>query len=95
MMEILVDDDKMLLKVEWYQGIPILHLEVRKWSHNLLKKYFFPQWIKIQDYLKGRGANVVLALVPSGEEKIIKFHSIMGMHTAVEQDGYVVSRRWL
>jgi hypothetical protein len=68
---------------------------VRKWSHNLLKKYFFPQWIKVQDYLRDCGAHVVLAVVPSEEEKIIKFHAIMGMHTAVEQDGFVVSRRWL
>lgn len=95
MMEILVDDDKMLLKVDWHGEFPLLHLEVRKWSHTLLKKYFFPQWIKVQDYLRDKGARVVLAIVPANEKKTIKFHSIMGMHTAAEQDGYVVSRRWL
>lgn len=95
MRELLVDDDNMKLEVEWCVDIPLLHLTVHKWSHNLLKNYFFPKWIEVQNELKSRGCHVVLALVKSTETKILKFHAIMGMHKASSDGEYTISRRWL
>lgn len=95
MREVLVDDDKMKLELELWDGIPLLHLEVRKWSHTLLKNYFYPAWGRVQDELRSRGYHVVMAVAPEHEKKILKFHRIMGMHEAVNDGVYSVSRRWL
>lgn len=95
MRELLIEDEYMKLEVEWLEDIPTLHLSVYKWSHTLLKTYFFPRWIEVQDYLRSCGAEVVLAVIPAEEKKIAKFHAIMGMHEAVNDGVYIVSRRWL
>lgn len=95
MRETLVDDEYMLLEVEWLETIPTLHLSVHKWSHTLLKNYFFPKWLEVQDYLRSCGSHVVLAVIPASEKKIAKFHAIMGMHEAVNNGVHIVSRRWL
>ncbi len=95
MREVLVDDDKMKLEVEFFHSIPLLHLKVKKWSHTLLKNYFFQKWGGVQRELKDRGCKVVLAVIPAEEKKIAKFHAIMGMHEAVNDGEYIVSRRWL
>ena len=95
MRELLVDDDKMKLEVEMHEGVPLLHLEVKQWSHTLLKNYFFPKWIEVQNNLRDRGCHVVLAVIPASEKKIAKFHAIMGMHEAINDGEYIVSRRWL
>lgn len=95
MREILIEDENMKLEVEWLENIPLLHLAIYKWSHTLLKNYFFPKWIEVQNHLRSRGAKVLLAIIPSEEIKIAKFHAIMGMHEAYNDGAYVVSRRWL
>lgn len=95
MKEVLVDDEYMKLSFEWHEEQPFLHLEVRKWSHTLLKNYFFPQWVETQKYFKEKGAKAMFAIIPSHETKIAKFHSIMGMHEAYKDESIIISRRWL
>lgn len=95
MREVLIEDGNMKLEVEWLEDIPLLHLEIYKWSHTLLKSYFFPKWLEVQDYLHSCGAHVVLAVIPASEKKIAKFHAIMGMHEAVNNGVHIISRRWL
>jgi len=94
-MEILVDNEYIKLEVEFHDGVPLLHLKVHKWSHNILKKILFPLWHQVLANLKGRGHDVVLAIYREDQPKIGKFHAIMGMHEADRVKGFVISRRWL
>ena len=95
MNEILIDDDYLHLELECVEGIPFLHLDVKKWSHNILKNHFYPTWLDVLDKMKTRGFHAVLAVYPEEQTKIGKFHHMMGMHEAIRRDGLVISRRWL
>lgn len=77
-MEVLIDNENCKLSVEWHYGVPLLHLEVYKWSHTLLKTYFLPIWAIVLDYLKSEGATSVCAVIKVDDHKIAKFHKIMG-----------------
>lgn len=93
--EILVDNEYGKLELELYMGIPLLHLQIRKWSHTIFKNVILPLWAQVLTDLKERGHNVVLAVIPENEVKIAKFHSLLGMHEADRGHGHIVSRRWL
>jgi hypothetical protein len=93
--EVLVDHEVGCLSVQWYEDIPVLHLQIHKWSHNIFKKIILPLWAQALEELKERGAYVVLAIIPSHEKKIAKFHALLGMHEATDDGEYIVSRRWL
>ncbi len=95
MKETLINDEYVLLEVELFHSIPLLHLVVKKWSHTILKNYFFPKWIEVQSILKKRGHKLVLAVVQSSNKKAAKFHAIMGMHEAINDGDYIISRRYL
>lgn len=95
MREILIEHEVGCLSVQWYEGIPLLHLRIDKWSHNIFKNIILPLWAQALEQLKERGAHVVLAVIPSHEKKIAKFHSLLGMHEAANNGEYIVSRRWL
>ena len=94
-MEVLIDNENGKLSVEWHYGVPLLHLEVYKWSHTLLKTYFLPMWTIVLEYLKSEGAPSVCAVIKSDDYKIAKFHKIMGMHEAYNDGEMIINRRWL
>lgn len=93
--EVLIDNEYGKLSMELFQGIPLLHLKIHKWSHNIFKKIILPLWIDVLNELKARGHTVVLAVIPEEDVFIAKFHSLMGMHEANRGEGYIISRRWL
>jgi hypothetical protein len=95
MRDVLIDSEFGLLEVEWYQGIPLLHAHVKKWSHTAFKKEILPLWVKALAELKEQGCDAVLAVIPATETKIAKFHALFGMHEAVNDGEYIISRRWL
>ena len=95
MRDIVINEDFGRLEIEWFQGIPLLHATVNKWSHNVFKKEILPKWLEVLDWLREQECHVVLAVIPASETKIAKFHTLFGMHEAENNGEYIISRRWL
>jgi len=94
-METLRENEYGCLKASFTFGNPVLHLHVNKWSHNIFKKEILPMWADVLRELKEKGYKGVYALVKEEEKKIIKFHYIMGMHTVLIENGFVLNGRAL
>lgn len=91
----LIDDENMKLDLEVYEGIPVPHVEIKRWSHILLKNYFYPKWGELLERLKEQGYTFVLGMLHTSDVKKIKFLNLMGMYEEADNGEYVVLRRWL
>jgi len=93
--EIVVDNEYGKLELEFYQGIPLLHLDIYQWSHNILKTKLLPIWCSFLREMKDGGHNVVLAVIPITAAKKQKLCYLFGMHEANRDNEHIIVRRWL
>ena len=94
-METLRENEYGCLKADFKWGNPMLHLKINKWSHTIFKKEILPMWVDVLKELKEQGHKGVYAMVKEEDEKIIKFHQLMGMHIVGVENGYVLTGRAL
>ena len=94
-MDVIYDDDYGFLRIEWVEGKPFIHLEARKWSHNIMKNIYLPRWVHLLDVLQKAGHEAVFTVVEDTNKKALKFHMMFGMEHLYSEQGYTVMWRGL
>lgn len=76
-MKTLIDNEYGHLKYEWWEGYPLFHLELYKWSKSLYKSY-----LQVFDYVlakfKDNGVTQVFVAIPDNDQKLLKFEKMFG-----------------
>ncbi len=88
------EDEDVTIKID-YMPDPYLHVQVRTWGVEVLKKKYYPLTHQLYAYLKGKGFEYVYATSYEHEKKIQKFQNMFGMAYLARIENIVVTRRKL
>jgi len=73
---IAVEHEHFTLSIEFAEGEPFFHMDLRKWSKDLYKMYL-SIFGEVLMFLKDKGFNKVYVVIPK-DEKLLKFESMFG-----------------
>lgn len=74
------------LEMELWNGEPLLHLTLKKWSKSLYLMYK-DIWRVLLSSFKEEGYYRVLIAIPSSDKKLIKFEKMFGFIPVCEKEG--------
>ena len=80
------DTELCYVTLDWIDGMPFVHLEVKEWSPSKAKQLLM-LFAKLRMELHNGGSKYVFAYSVFQDEKFYKFLSFMGMRKLCEHNG--------
>jgi len=75
-MYVAVEHEHFTLSIEFTEGLPFFHMELRKWSKDLYREYL-GIFGEVLEFLKGKGFKEVYVVIPK-DKKLLKFENMFG-----------------
>ena len=90
----LIENENGCLKYEFFNGEPLLHLNLHRWNKSLYIEYL-QIWEVALDVFREKGYRRVLIAIPAWDKKLIKFEQMFGFKKVNELAGVLFMERIL
>lgn len=92
MFESIIDSDEVILKIQWIEGVPFIHVKIYKWKLSLVKKYY-NIWIHLLNTLAHHKIPYVFSAIPDNDNKLYKFQLMFGMREVKRDSNTILFMR--